>query len=97
MEGLALYKFHEVLRVSHELYGSTALGAALLMAGVLGVPVRLSQFTAIAFDYPDLGRKFRTLFPAVLLLDVVWSAKLPAKVGVVERDRKSTRMNSSHT
>ncbi len=74
MYGLALYKFHDVLRVSHELYGSTALGAALLMAGVLGVPVRLYQFTAIAFDYPDLGRKFRTLFPAVLLLDVVWAA-----------------------
>ncbi len=74
MYGLALYKFHDVLRVSHELYGSTALGAALLMAGVLGVPVRLFQFTAVAFDYPDLGREFRRLFPAVLLLDIVWAA-----------------------
>ncbi len=76
MYGLALYKFHDVLRVSHELYASTVpyLGGLLLMASVLGVPVRLYQFTAIAFDYPDLGQKFRRLFPFVLLLDVVWAA-----------------------
>jgi len=74
MYGLALYKFHDVLRVSHELYRSAVLGGVLLMASVLGVPVRLYQFTAIAFDYPDLGEKFRRLLPFVLLLDVVWAA-----------------------
>jgi serine/threonine protein kinase len=74
MYGLALYKFHDVLRVSHELYRSTVLGGVLLMASVLGVPVRLYQFTAIAFDYSDLGQKFRRLFPFVLLLDVIWAA-----------------------
>jgi len=74
MYGLALYKFHDVLRVSRELYASGALGSALLLVGVLGVPVRLYQLTAIAFDYADLGRKYRSLFPAVLLLDIVWAA-----------------------
>ena len=74
MYALALYKFHDVLRVSHQLYGSPVLGGLLLTAGVLGVPVRLYQFTALAFDYPDLGRKFRWLFPVVLLLDTVWAA-----------------------
>jgi hypothetical protein len=74
MYALALYKFHDVLRVSHELYASVTLGSVLLMAGVIGVPVRLYQFTALAFDYPDLGLKFRWLFPAVLLLDAVWAA-----------------------
>ena len=74
MYALALYKFHDVLRVSHELYGSPVLGGVLLMAGVLGVPVRLYQFTALAFDYLDFGRKYRWLFPAVLLLDGVWAA-----------------------
>ena len=74
MYAIALYKFHDVLRVSHELYRSPMLGAALLTAGVLGVPVRLYQFTALAFDYPDFGRKYRWLFPAVLLLDAVWAA-----------------------
>ena len=74
MYGLALYHFHDVLRVSHELYASPVLGGALLIVSALGIPVRLFQFTAIAFDYPDLGRKFRSLFPSVLLLDVVWAA-----------------------
>jgi len=74
MYALALYKFHEVLRVSQELYASPMLGEVLLMAAVLGVPMRLYQFTALAFDYPDLGVKFRLLFPAVLLLDAVWAA-----------------------
>ncbi len=46
----------------------------MLLAGVLGVPVRLYQLTAVSLDYPDLGRKFRWLFPAVLLLDEVWAA-----------------------
>ena len=64
----------EVLRVSHHLFGSLMLGGVLLTAGVLGVPVRLYQFTALAFDYPDFGRKYRWLFPAVLLLDAVWAA-----------------------
>jgi hypothetical protein len=74
MYALALYKFHDVLRVSDELYGSPMLGGVLLMAAVLGVPVRLYQLTALAFDYPDLGVKFRLLFPMVLLLDSVWAA-----------------------
>jgi len=74
MYALALYKFHDVLRVSHELYASVTMGSVLLMAAVIGVPVRLYQFTALAFDYPDLGLKFRWLFPAVLLLDAVWAA-----------------------
>src|SRR5438552_15898426 len=69
MYALALYKFHDVLRASHELYASATLGSILLMAGVLGVPVRLYQFTALAFDYPDLGLKFRGLFPALSSLD----------------------------
>jgi tRNA A-37 threonylcarbamoyl transferase component Bud32 len=74
MYGLALYKFHDVLRVSRELYASAELGSLLLLVGVLGVPVRLYQLTAVAFDYADLGRKYRSLFLAVLLLDVLWAA-----------------------
>ncbi len=74
MYAVALYKFHDVLRASHELYASATLGSVLLMAAMLGVPVRLYQFTALAFDYADLGLKFRWLFPAVLLLDTVWAA-----------------------
>src|SRR4029077_10325661 len=74
MYAIALYKFHDVLRVSQELYGTAVLGQTLLLAGVLGVPVRLFQFTAVSLDYSDFGRKFRWLFPVVLLLDEAWTA-----------------------
>ena len=74
MYAIALYKFHDVLRVSQELYGTAVLGQTLLLAGVLGVPVRLYQFTAVSLDYSDFGRKFRWLFPVVLLLDEAWTA-----------------------
>jgi hypothetical protein len=73
MYSLVLYKFGDVLRVSLELYASMALGAALIVDAVLGIPLRLYQLTAVALDYPDVGRKFRWLFPAVLLLDLTWS------------------------
>jgi len=73
MYSLVLYKFGDVLRVSLELYASVALGSALIVDAVLGVPLRLYQLTAVALDYPDVGRKFRWLFPAVLLLDLTWS------------------------
>ncbi len=74
MYAIALYKFHDVLRVSQELYGTAVLGQTLLLAGVLGVPVRLYQLTAVSLDYSDFGRKFRWLFPVVLLLDEAWTA-----------------------
>ena len=74
MYGLTLYKFHDVLRVSHELHWSYILGGVLLATGVLGAPIRLYLLTALVFDYADLGVKFRLLFPVVLLLDAIWAA-----------------------
>jgi predicted Ser/Thr protein kinase len=74
MYALLLYKFQDVLRVDEELYESMALGGVLIVDAVLGIALRLYQLTAIVFDYADLGRKFRWLFPAVLLLDLVWGA-----------------------
>ena len=74
MYGIALNMFHDVLGVSNALFHSAALGKVVLLSAVLGAPVRLYLFTAVAFDYPDLGRKFRQLFPAVLLLDLIWAA-----------------------
>ena len=74
MYALVLYKFQDVLRVSEELYGSMALGGVLIIDAVLGIALRLYQLTAVTFDYADLGRKFRWLFPAILLLDLVWGA-----------------------
>ena len=74
MYGAALYKFHDVLRVSHELYGSAILGAALLLVATIGVPVRIYFSTALGFDFADIGRQFRLVFPFVFLMDLLWSA-----------------------
>jgi len=38
-----------------------------------GTPVRLYSLFATAVDYADLGRKYRTLFPVVVVLDVLWA------------------------
>jgi hypothetical protein len=74
MYGTALYKFHDVLRVSHELYGSAILGAALVLVATIGVPVRIYFSTALGFDFADIGRQFRSVFPFVFLMDLLWSA-----------------------
>ena len=50
------------------------LGLPLLLACALaGVAVRLYLISAIAADYPDLGVKYRRLFPPVFVLDVIWA------------------------
>src|SRR4029077_16097214 len=51
MYAIALYKFHDVLRVSQELYGTAVLGQTLLLAGVVGVPVWLFLFTGVRPGY----------------------------------------------
>src|SRR6266850_260894 len=74
MYGAALYKFHDVLRVSHELYGSAILGASFLLVATIGVPVRIYFSTALSFDFADIGRQFRLVFPFLFLMDLLWSA-----------------------
>jgi hypothetical protein len=44
-----------------------------LVTALLGVAVRLYLTTAIAFDYHLLADKYRVLFPALLLLDMIWA------------------------
>ncbi len=52
--------------------GSLSLpGIAFLALG--GVAVRLYLLTAVAFDHPETGRRFRRLFPALFLLDLLWA------------------------
>src|SRR3989442_5879998 len=74
MYSVALYKFQDVLRVSHELYGSGILGASLLLVATIGIPVRIYFSTALSFDFADIGRQFRLVFPFVFLMDLLWSA-----------------------
>jgi hypothetical protein len=44
-----------------------------LVTALIGVVVRLYLVTATAFDYHLLGDKYRILFPALFLLDMIWA------------------------
>lgn len=74
MYALALLHLHDVVRVSWELYRIHELAFLLLGVAILGIPVRIYLFTALAFDFADIGKQFRMLFPFVLLLDLSWAA-----------------------
>jgi len=74
MYGFGLHLFHDVFRVSAELYNTPTLAYLLLGVATLGIPLRIYLFTALWFDFADIGRQFRTLFPFVLVADLVWAA-----------------------
>ncbi len=44
-----------------------------LVTALIGVVVRLYLITATAFDYHLLGQKYRGLFPALFVLDMIWA------------------------
>jgi DNA-binding winged helix-turn-helix (wHTH) protein len=44
-----------------------------LVTALVGVAVRLYLITATAFDYHLLGEKYRRLFPALFVLDMLWA------------------------
>ncbi len=56
-----------------EWLGATILGYSIGLVALTGPCVRLYLLTAIGMDYADLGRKYRLLFPVVLVLDLAWS------------------------
>ncbi len=58
---------------------------ALLVIVLCGTVMRLYLLSALALDYPDLGRKYRRLFPFFLILDIAWCLTpilLSPKVGM---------------
>jgi DNA-binding winged helix-turn-helix (wHTH) protein len=52
---------------------ATAIFVVYLVTALVGIAVRLYLITAIAFDYHLLGEKYRKLFPALFMLDMVWA------------------------
>jgi DNA-binding winged helix-turn-helix (wHTH) protein len=46
---------------------------ALILTGVIGIPVRLYLLAATAFNYRGLNMKFKKLFPFLLPLDELWA------------------------
>ncbi len=72
---LALANLHEVDEIFAE---ARLLPPALLMAVLVTtaaglIPVRLYLLAAVAFDLRQLPSKFGKMFPALLLLDLLWA------------------------
>jgi cholera toxin transcriptional activator len=71
----ALFNLQELDRASFMIWSSAgqAVFVTFLVTAMVGVAVRLYLITATSFDYHLLGEKYRVLFPAVFLLDMIWA------------------------
>ena len=49
------------------------LVAAVIMTACVGIAVRLYLLAAVSFDYRKTGEKFLRIFPAVMVLDLIWA------------------------
>jgi predicted Ser/Thr protein kinase len=71
--GAAFYHFQEISRLLSLAGNLDWVEVLILVTAFVGTPVRLYLLSAVAADYPEIGAKFRVIFPAVLALDFVWS------------------------
>ena len=83
----ALFRLHAIDNVvdsSVPGWGAFALVAAMLTSGV-GIPLRCYLISAVGFDYPQTGEKFRKLFALVFPLDELWAVApflMVQKIGI---------------
>ena len=71
----ALFRLDNLQRSAYTAWRSAGQIAFLvyLVTALIGVVVRLYLIAATAFDYHLLGRKYRVLFPALFVLDMIWA------------------------
>jgi cholera toxin transcriptional activator len=71
----ALYDWKQLDRAASVIWPGAGLAVFVvyLVTALVGVAVRLYLITAMAFDYHLLGEKYRILFPALFLLDMIWA------------------------
>ncbi|HMF92065.1 MAG TPA: winged helix-turn-helix domain-containing protein [Candidatus Angelobacter sp.] len=71
----ALFDWQQLHRASFMIWPGegTAVFVTFLVTAMAGVAVRLYLITATSFDYHLLGEKYRILFPALLVLDMIWA------------------------
>lgn len=71
----ALFRLDELRRAAYMAWHSAGQSAFILylLTALVGLVVRLYLITATALDYHLLGEKYRILFPALFLLDLVWA------------------------
>jgi len=71
----ALFRLDELQSSSERAWRSAGytVFVVYLVAALIGVAVRLYLTTATAFDYHLLGQKYRIIFPALFVLDMLWA------------------------
>jgi cholera toxin transcriptional activator len=71
----ALYDWKQLDRAASVIWARAGLAifVVYLVTALVGVAVRLYLITAMAFDYHLLGEKYRILFPALFVLDMIWA------------------------
>ncbi len=72
----ALFYFEQlgqVLETEFAIPSSLGLPVAVVLA-MCGIAVRLYLSSAVGLDHPEIGTRFRKLFPVLLLFDGVWAA-----------------------
>lgn len=71
----ALFRLDELSRSCDRAWGRMGHIAfnVYLVTALVGVAVRLYLITATAFDYHLLAEKYRILFPALFVLDMLWA------------------------
>jgi cholera toxin transcriptional activator len=71
----ALFRLDQLYRASEMVWRGAGhiVFAIYLVTALIGVAVRLYLLTATAFDYHLLGQKYRVLFPALFVLDMLWA------------------------
>jgi len=71
----ALFDWQELHRASFMIWpgAGTVVFVAFLVTAMAGIAIRLYLITATSFDYHLLGQKYRILFPALFVLDMIWA------------------------
>lgn len=67
-----LPEIHDIF-VQADLLSPTTLMTTLIVTAAILIPIRLFLFAAVAFDFQNLKAKFATMFPVLLLLDLLWA------------------------
>lgn len=85
--GFALWKLDDVAVSAANAVGVRIATAeyVVLVSALVGIAVRLYTLNATLFNYRYLGSNFRRIFPAVLVLDVIWAMSpflITQKIGV---------------
>jgi cholera toxin transcriptional activator len=70
---VALFHAENLYRVAWPGAGLPIVFIAVLVTAAMGIPLRLYLLSGTAFDYRQLGDKFKRIFLGVLILDQLWA------------------------